>query len=149
MPPTTLAAVRSSRSCCRSVRTKRPEMTQVFVVDDDESVRRALDRLLRSAGYQVCGFASALGVIPEVERNTPACLIIDVRMPTVHALELFERLRAADIAVPVIFITGHGDISMAVRAMKAGAFDFLAKPFSDDALLGAVAGAVAQNYSPK
>ena len=121
-------------------------MTQVFVVDDDESVRRALDRLLRSAGYRVCGFASALDVLPEVERNAPACLIIDVRMPMVDGLELFDSLRAADIAVPVIFITGHGDIAMAVRAMKAGAFDFLAKPFSDDALLGAVAGAVARSH---
>ena len=120
-------------------------MTQVFVVDDDESVRRALGRLLRSAGYGVSGFASAVGVLAEVERNTPACMIIDVRMPIVDGLELFERLRSADIAVPVIFITGHGDIAMAVRAMKAGAFDFLAKPFSDDALLGAVAGAVAQS----
>jgi two-component system response regulator FixJ len=123
-------------------------MTHVFVVDDDESVRRALDRLLRSAGYRVSGFASALGVLPEVERSAPACLIIDVRMPMVDGLELFESLRAAEIAVPVIFITGHGDIAMAVRAMKAGAFDFLAKPFSDDVLLGAVAGAVAQSHRP-
>jgi two-component system, LuxR family, response regulator FixJ len=120
----------------------------VFIVDDDDSVRRALERLLRSAGYRVSAFGSALDVLSEVERKAPACLIIDVRMPVVDGLELFESLRAAEIAVPVIFITGHGDIAMAVRAMKAGAFDFLAKPFSDDALLGAVAGAVAQSHGP-
>jgi FixJ family two-component response regulator len=123
-------------------------MAQVFVVEDDDSVRRALDRLLRSAGYSVAGFVSALDVLAAVQRSAPACLIIDVRMPVMDGLELFENLRSADVSVPVIFITGHGDIAMAVRAMKAGAFDFLAKPFSDDALLGAVASAVAHRRSP-
>jgi FixJ family two-component response regulator len=119
-------------------------VTQIFVVDDDESVRRAVDRLLRSAGYQVRSFASAVGVVSELDRNNPACLIVDVRMPGFDGLELLDILRAAQIAVPVIFITGHGDLAMAVRAMKAGAVDFLAKPFDDNALLAAVAEAVAQ-----
>ena len=117
-------------------------MTEIFVVEDDDSVRRALDRLLRRAGYAVRAFASALDVLAEIERNPPACMIIDVRMPVLDGLELFDRVRSARMTVPAIFITGHGDIAMAVRAMKAGAVDFLGKPFSDDALLAAVAEAV-------
>jgi len=114
---------------------------EVFVVDDDESVRRAVDRLLRTAGYQVRTFASAEDVLAALPGGDPACIIIDVRMPGINGLDLFDRLRQTPCA-PVIFITGHGDIPMAVRAMKAGAHDFLAKPFDDEALLGAVAGAV-------
>ena len=119
-------------------------MTEIFVVDDDASVRRALERLLRSAGYRVRGFASATQALPELGRNHPDCLIIDVRMPAVNGLELFDILRRERSLVPVIFITGHGDVAMAVRAMKAGAADFLVKPFDDHALLGAVAKAVAR-----
>jgi two-component system, LuxR family, response regulator FixJ len=115
---------------------------EVFVVDDDASVRRAVDRLLRTAGYRVRTFASAQEVITAMSCDRPACLIIDVRMPGCTGLELAEMLRKLPAPPAVIFITGHGDIDMAVRAMKAGAVDFLAKPFSDDALLQAVAQAV-------
>jgi FixJ family two-component response regulator len=117
---------------------------EVFVVDDDAGVRRALDRLLRSAGYRVQTFGTAAEVLAELQRASPACLIIDVRMPECNGLELFETVRKADGGAPVIFITGHGDIAMAVRAMKAGALDFLAKPFDDEALLSAVAQAVSK-----
>lgn len=114
---------------------------EIFIVDDDAAVRRALDRLLRVAGYRVRAFASAQEVLAELANSRPACLIIDVRMPDRNGLELFETLRSTREYVPVIFITGHGDIAMAVRAMKAGAADFLAKPFDDKALLDAVAQA--------
>ena len=114
---------------------------EVFVVDEEESVRRAVERLLRTAGYAVRGFASAEDVLAAIPGGQPACIIIDVRMPGINGLDLFDRLRQTACA-PVIFITGHGDIPMAVRAMKAGARDFLAKPFNDEALLGAVAEAV-------
>ncbi len=115
--------------------------SEVFVVDDDESVRRAVERLLRTAGYQVRAFASAEDVLAAIPGGQPACIIIDVRMPGIDGLDLFDRLKQTGSA-PVIFITGHGDIPMAVRAMKAGAHDFLPKPFDDEALLGAVAEAV-------
>jgi two-component system response regulator FixJ len=114
---------------------------EIFIVDDDAAVRRALDRLLRVAGYRVRAFPSAQDVLAELPNSSPACLIIDVRMPDRNGLELFETLRSMRESIPVIFITGHGDIAMAVRAMKAGAADFLAKPFDDKALLDAVAQA--------
>jgi FixJ family two-component response regulator len=115
---------------------------EVFVVDDDASVRRAVDRLLRTAGYRARTFASAQEVMAAMNSDRPACLIIDVRMPDCSGLELADTLCKAPTPPAVIFITGHGDIDMAVRAMKAGAVDFLAKPFDDDALLEAVAQAV-------
>ena len=115
---------------------------EVFVVDDDASVRRAIERLLHSAGYPVRSFASAYELIAAMRTCRPACLIIDVRMPDCTGLEVADMLRAVPEPVPVIFITGHGDIEMAVRAMKTGAVDFLAKPFDDEALLGAIASAV-------
>jgi two-component system, LuxR family, response regulator FixJ len=117
-------------------------LEEVFVVDDDVSVRRAVDRLLRTAGYRARTFASAQEVLAAMNGDRPACLIIDVRMPGCTGLELAEMLRTLPSPPAVIFITGHGDIDMAVRAMKAGAVDFLAKPFDDDALLDAVAQAV-------
>jgi len=116
----------------------------VFVVDDDASVRRAIERLLHSAGYAVRSFASAYELIAAMRTWRPRCLIIDVRMPDCTGLELADMLQAAPDPAPVIFITGHGDIEMAVRAMKTGAVDFLAKPFDDEALLGAIAHAVRQ-----
>lgn len=114
--------------------------TEVFVVDDDASVRRAVDRLLRTAGYQVRTFASAEEVLAAIRCGSPACIIVDVRMPDINGLDLFDRLRRTG-GTPVIFITG-GDVPAAVHAMKAGAHDVLAKPFADEALLGAVANAV-------
>jgi FixJ family two-component response regulator len=113
-----------------------PEPT-VFVVDDDPSVRRGLERLLRSAGHRVESFASARDFLDRPEHDGPRCLVLDVRMPGQSGLDLHDRLVASGRDIPVIFITGHADVPMAVRAMKAGAIDFLSKPFDDAELLGA------------
>ena len=114
----------------------------IFVVDDDASVRRAIDRLLRSAGYGVRTFASAREVMAALRTDRPACLIVDVRMPECTGLELADTLRQQPDPAAIIFITGHGDIAMAERAMDRGALDFLPKPFDDSVLLEAVAHAV-------
>ena len=113
-----------------------PEAT-VFVVDDDPSVRRGLERLLRTAGHRVESFASAREFLERPEHDGPRCLVLDVRMPGQSGLDLHDRLVASGRDIPVIFITGHADVPMAVRAMKAGAVDFLSKPFDDAELLGA------------
>jgi FixJ family two-component response regulator len=113
-----------------------PEAT-VFVVDDDPSVRRGLERLLRTAGHRVESFASAREFLERPEHDGPRCLVLDVRMPGQSGLDLHDRLVASGRDIPVIFITGHADVPMAVRAMKAGAIDFLSKPFDDAELLGA------------
>jgi FixJ family two-component response regulator len=110
----------------------------VFVVDDDLSVRRGLERLLRSDGYRVETFASAREFLERADLHGPGCLVVDVRMPGASGLDLQRALTAAGHDTPVIFITGHGDVSLASRAMAAGAVEFLAKPFDDEALLDAV-----------
>jgi FixJ family two-component response regulator len=115
---------------------------EIFVVDDDASVRRALDRLLRSAGYGVRTFASAGDVMAAMRSDRPACLVVDVRMPECTGLELADTLRREPDPPAVIFITGHGDVAMAERAMERGALDFLPKPFDDSVLLDAIAQAV-------
>ena len=114
----------------------------VYVVDDDVSVRRGLERLLRSAGYRVVTFASAREFHDRRESVRPSCLVLDIRMPGQNGLDLHDALAASGYDVPVVFITGHGDIPMAVRAMKAGAIDFLDKPFDDKELLDAVQAAI-------
>jgi FixJ family two-component response regulator len=114
----------------------------VFVVDDDAPVRRALARLLHSAGYQTETFASAEGFLAQGRFDAPGCILLDVRMPGLNGLELQQALAAADRQLPIVFITGHGDVPMSVRAMKAGAEDFLPKPFDDEELLKAVAQAL-------
>jgi FixJ family two-component response regulator len=116
----------------------------IFVVDDDPSVRRGLERLLRSAGYRAETFASAREFLQRADPAAGACLVLDVRMPGQGGLELSEVLAAGNHPIPVIFITGHGDIPMAVRAIKAGAVDFLTKPFDDETLLEAVRQALAR-----
>jgi FixJ family two-component response regulator len=120
----------------------------VYVVDDDQSVCRALRRLLKSAGHQVEIFNSAeafLGATPA----GPGCMVLDVRMPGLSGLELQEELSKADFTMPIIFITGHGDIAMGVEAMKRGAADFLPKPFNDDELLTAVESAIARDAAAR
>ena len=112
----------------------------VFVVDDDPSIRESLSLLLSSAGYGVEAFASAKEFL-ESERGTPqgpACLVLDIKMPGLSGLDLQKELMSRNIIIPIIFITGHGDIPMSVQAMKKGAVDFLPKPFDDDDLLDAV-----------
>jgi len=110
----------------------------VFVIDDDESIREALKSLIRSVGLSVETFASAQGFLESSRPDVPSCLILDVRMPGLSGLDLQRDLAEAHIHVPIIFITGHGDIPMSVRAMKAGAVEFLTKPFRDQDLLDAI-----------
>jgi FixJ family two-component response regulator len=110
----------------------------VFVIDDDESIREALKSLIRSVGLRVETFASARDFRQCPRPDLPACLILDVRMPGLSGLDLQRDLAEANIHIPIIFITGHGDIPMSVRAMKAGAVEFLTKPFRDQDLLDAI-----------
>lgn len=110
----------------------------VFVIDDDESLREALRSLIRSVDLRVETFASAQEFLHSPRPDVPACLILDVRMPGLSGLDLQRELSAAQIHLPIIFITGHGDIPMSVRAMKAGAVEFLTKPFRDQDLLDAI-----------
>src|SRR2546428_11894569 len=110
----------------------------VFVVDDDPSIREALTSLLRSIGLSVETFGSAREFLTRQQLDTPGCLVLDVRLPGLSGLDLQHELAAAQINLPIIFITGHGDIPMTVRAMKAGAVEFLTKPFRDQDLLDAM-----------
>ena len=114
----------------------------VFVVDDDASMRRALDSLFRSVGLDVHLYASAQEFMRATRADVPGCLVLDVRLPGMSGLTFQQELGKAGIALPVIFITGHGDVPMTVRAMKAGAADFLTKPFEEQALLDAVDAAI-------
>jgi FixJ family two-component response regulator len=110
----------------------------VFVVDDDASAREALEGLIRSAGLRVQMFASGQEFLRYKLPNVPSCLVLDVRMPGLSGLELQTRLTEIKPVIPVIFITGHGDVPMSVQAMKAGAVEFLMKPYIDDNLLEAI-----------
>ena len=110
----------------------------VFVVDDDASVREALKSLVRSLGLQVELFASAQEFFQSEKPAVPSCLVLDIRLPGISGLDFQRKLIDANIPIPIIFITGHGDIPMSVRAMKAGAIEFLTKPFSDQDLLDAI-----------
>ncbi|HYV10728.1 MAG TPA: response regulator transcription factor [Pyrinomonadaceae bacterium] len=110
----------------------------VFVIDDDESIREALKSLIRSVGLSVETFSSAHDFLESSRPDVPSCLILDVRMPGLSGLDLQRDLVEANIHIPIIFITGHGDIPMSVRAMKAGAVEFLTKPFRDQDLLDAI-----------
>ncbi len=114
----------------------------IYAIDDDDAVRQSLEFLLKSAGIRVRGFESAkafLEILPEVEGG---CVITDVRMPGMTGIELLKHLHASKADLPVIVITGHGDVALAVEAMKAGAFDFLEKPFDDEMLIAAVRAAL-------
>ena len=119
----------------------------VYVVDDDASVLRSLGRLLQSAKYKVESFAVARDFLDYPLAAGPACLVLDVRMPGITGLELQEAVAARHRPLPIVFITGHGDIPMSVRAMKAGAVDFLTKPYSADALLDAVHRALTRDVA--
>jgi FixJ family two-component response regulator len=114
----------------------------VFVVDDDASLREALGRLFRSVGLRVETFASATELLQSKLPDTASCLVLDIRLPGVSGLDFQAELAKAGIHIPIIFITGHGDIPMSVKAMKAGAVDFLTKPFRDQDMLDAVAMAI-------
>ena len=117
----------------------------VFVVDDDASIRDSLRDLISSAGLKVQTFASAQEFLASPRPNTASCLVLDVQLPGFNGLDLQRELAKADVAIPIIFITGHGDIPMTVRAMKAGAIEFLTKPFRDNDLLNAVEQAITRS----
>jgi FixJ family two-component response regulator len=114
----------------------------VFVVDDDDSMRQALARLFYSVQLRVEVFASTQEFLRGERPDAPSCLVLDVRLPGLSGLDFQAELARADIRIPIVFITGHGDIPMSVRAMKAGAIDFLSKPFRDQDLLDAVTAAI-------
>lgn len=114
----------------------------VFVVDDDPSMRRSLDTLLRSVGLEVHLFSSAQEFMQAQRPDAPGCLVLDVRLPGMSGLAFQQELAKAGVALPVIFVTGHGDVPMTVRAMKAGAAEFLTKPFDDQVMLDAVHAAI-------
>lgn len=114
----------------------------VFVVDDDNSVRKALERLIKSVGMKVETFETAKEFLSRPHYEGPNCLVLDIRMPGLSGLDLQEELAKAGLTLPIIFITGHGTIPMSVRAMKAGAIDFLEKPFEDQALLDLIQHAI-------
>jgi FixJ family two-component response regulator len=119
----------------------------VFVVDDDDSMRKALARLFHSVQLRVEVFASAQEFLRRERPDAPSCLVLDVRLPGLSGLDFQAELAKADIRIPIVFISGHGDIPMSVRAMKAGAIDFLAKPFRDQDLLDAVAAAIQRDQA--
>jgi len=110
----------------------------VFVVDDDPSIREALDSLLRSVGFDIQTLASAQDFLANKRHDMPSCLLLDVQAPGLSNLDLQQEPATANIRIPIIFITGHGDIPMSVRAMKAGAAEFLTKPFRDQDLVDAI-----------
>jgi FixJ family two-component response regulator len=114
----------------------------VFVVDDDVSVRESLEALIGAEGWAAECFASARDFLARPRVRTPSCLILDVSLPDLNGLDLQRRIAADRLDMPIIFITGYGDIPMTVQAMKAGAVEFLTKPFAEEALLGAVRGAL-------
>jgi FixJ family two-component response regulator len=120
-------------------------MFTVFLVDDDSGVLKALSRLLRTNGYDVRSYASPQEFLAGHDAKVPGCAVLDVSMPDVDGLQLQQALTEEGIHRPVIFLTGHGDIPMTVRAIKAGAIDFLTKPVGEGILLDAIARAVAQD----
>src|SRR6266850_1288971 len=119
----------------------------VFVVDDDPSVRRSTERLLRLAGLKAQTYSSAREFLGAYRPEGPACLVLDIRMPGLSGMDLQHELAQSGIHIPIIFITAHGDIPMTVRAMKAGAAEFLTKPFRSRSLLEAVRAAIERDRS--
>ena len=134
----------------RNPRSMSSHTHTVFLVDDDASVRRALTRLIKSAGHQVQTFSSAREFLDTVPQTAgPACLVLDIRMPGLSGIDLQRQLQATSHTLPIIFITGHGDIPMSVKAIKAGAVDFLPKPVKDTDLLRAIEQAVARSVDDR
>ena len=119
----------------------------VYVVDDDQVFRRSTERIIRMAGLNVQGFSSAQDFLQSQRRDGPACLVLDVRMPGLNGMDLQRELTKSNFRVPIIFITGHGDIPMSVRAMKAGAVEFLTKPFRAPVLIDAIRSAIERDRS--
>src|SRR6266404_871080 len=121
----------------------------VFVVDDDVSVREALEGLIKSAGWRVETFSSAQEFLSQAKADAPSCLVLDVRLPDLSGLDVQDLVGQMEHPIPIIFITGHGDIPMSVRAMKGGAVEFLTKPFLDQDLLAGIQEAVNRSQSAR
>ncbi len=124
---------------------RAPARPKVYVVDDDPAVRASLSALFRSTRMAAATFPSSQAFLEEAPDDVPSCLILDLNLPGPNGLDLQEKLRQERRDIPIIFITGYGDVPATVRAMKAGALDFLEKPFTDDALLSAVHSALARD----
>jgi FixJ family two-component response regulator len=125
------------------------DQATVFVVDDDPSMRRSLESLHRSVGHDVRLFSSAPEFMSAERGDAPGCLVLDVRLPGMSGLAFQQELANAGVTLPIIFITGHGDVPMSVRAMKAGAVEFLTKPFDDQVLLDAIHAAIERDRARK
>jgi two-component system response regulator FixJ len=121
------------------------DAAMVHVVDDDEAMRQSMAFLLRTANIQVQTYETATDFLNALSQTKPGCVVTDVRMPGMSGIELLQRLRNLKVSMPVIVITGHGDVPLAVEAMKGGAVDFIEKPFDDEVLLGAVRAALSAN----
>lgn len=121
----------------------------VFVVDDDVGMRESLKSLIRSVGLRVETFASAQDFLRSTRPEVPGCLVLDVRLPGLSGLDLQKRMAEVELEIPIVFISGHGDIPMSVRAMKAGAIEFLTKPFRDQDLLDAVQQAIERDRNAR
>ncbi len=121
----------------------------VFVVDDDVSVREALEGLIKSAGWRVETFSSAQEFLSQAKADAPSCLVLDVRLPDLSGLDVQDLVGQMEHPIPIIFITGHGDIPMSVRAMKGGAVEFLTKPFLDQDLLAGIQEAVNRSQTAR
>ena len=135
------------RLTCQQTDRKREVMPDniVFVVDDDAAVRKGLRFLLHAAGYTVEAFPSAFSFLENYDPRRSGCLLLDVRMPHMTGLELQQQLNVRGWLIPVIFITGHGNVSLAIAAIKAGAFEFIEKPLREDALLECIERALHRN----
>jgi FixJ family two-component response regulator len=129
--------------------TLSPDPPAIFIVDDDDGLRVALDALFRSVGYRTHQFGSAAEFMDSGFAKSAGCLVLDVRLPGLSGLDFQEKLGAAGITMPVILMTGHGDIPMSVRGMKAGAVDFLPKPFREQDMLDAVAAALVRDAAER
>ena len=137
----------SARRLDQEWRSLVPQTPIVFVVDDDVSVRESLELMIRHAGWQPQTFASAQEFLAHPRPLVPSCLVLDVSLPDLNGLDLQKRVASDRTDMPIIFITGYGDVPMTVQAMKAGAVEFLTKPFSDDALLDAIRHALERSQS--
>jgi len=126
-------------------RTAKANGPTVFIVDDDDSMRRAIALLLKTVGYSPVEFSKPSEFLAKFDPKVHGCLVLDIRMPEMSGLEIQQQLNRSGAMLPVIFITGHGDIPMAVQAMKDGAFDFLTKPFRDQELLDRINSALKQD----
>jgi FixJ family two-component response regulator len=141
------ADLNSARRLDQEWRSLVPQTPLVFVVDDDVSVRESLELMIRTAGWEPAVFASAQAFLAQPRTLAPSCLVLDVSLPDLNGLELQRRIAGDRAEMPIIFITGYGDVPMTVQAMKAGAVEFLTKPFSDDVLLGAIRHALERSQA--